>query len=95
MLRLRRVIDTDAVATAVRDLAMGVTEWQGTATELLVELRKRLPEGMPKGGGLPTTPQHLSGRLNRAVPFLRHMGIVIESRREGRARDRMLFITRR
>ena len=91
---IEAVIDTDAVAAAVRDLVMDVAEWQGTATELLVELRKRLPEGMPKGGGLPTTPQHLSGRLHRAVPFLRHLGIVIEFSREGRARDRMISITR-
>ncbi len=90
---IESVIDSDAVAAAVRDLMTAVTEWRGTATELLVELRNRMPETIPKGG-LPATPQHLSGRLNRAVPFLRHIGIVIKTSREGHGRERMLFITR-
>ena len=91
---IQSVIDTDAVAAAVRDLMTTEKQWQGTATELLVELRKRMPEGMPRGSGLPKTPQHLSGRLNRAVPFLRHINILMKYSREGRGGDRMLFITR-
>jgi hypothetical protein len=88
------VIDSDAVASAVRELMTVKTEWRGTATQLSEELRSGTSDTTLKGSGLPKTPQHLSGRLNRAVPFLRHIGIVVEFSREGHGRDRMLFITR-
>lgn len=49
------------------------TEWQGTATELLVQLREG-NEGRPPEG-FPTQPNRLSSTMKRLAPDLRKQGI--------------------
>lgn len=67
------VVEADPVAVAVTALVNTTGEWQGTATELLAAIApERPPKGWPGSAGV------LSGRLKRAAPALRDLGIEIE-----------------
>lgn len=66
-----QVADADSVAVAIRERI--ISEWQGTAGELLKRLT---PEKPPKDW--PTTPQGMGGRLSRAAPALRRLGWTVE-----------------
>jgi hypothetical protein len=86
------LVEADPVAVAVRQLMARQETWRGTASELLDELGKFAGERNSKVNGWPQTPQGLSGRLKRAAESLRKCGIQIDKRREGRERDRMIYI---
>ncbi len=66
-----QVADADLVALAVREHI--ISEWTGTAAELLKRLT---PEKPPKDW--PTTPQGMGGRVSRAAPALRRLGWTVE-----------------
>lgn len=86
------VIEADAVATAVRTLVSFGSEWSGTAMHLLPALADKAREAA-KAKSWPTTPRALSGRLRRAAPNLRRVGIEIAFDRGGHARSRTITIT--
>lgn len=65
--------------------------WEGTATELLIELN-RITADEPRGRGWPTAPNHLSNRLDRLAPVLRSFGIEVERRRVGEQGTRLVII---
>jgi len=88
------VIDADPVASTVRSLMLSRTIWTGTATDLLSALSDKAGEKVSRSKGWPDTPRALSGRLKRAMTFLRKTGIEIEFHREGAARTRTIQITR-
>jgi putative DNA primase/helicase len=77
------VIESDAVATALRSFMADRIEWSGTASELLGHLSFMVSEPERRGKAWPTAPNKLSGRLRRQAPFLRHIGIQIDDRRTG------------
>jgi hypothetical protein len=87
------VIEADSVATAVRALMSGRTEWTGTASSLLVALGEAVDEPIAKSKTWPDNPRALSGRLRRAATFLRKVGIEVAFNKEGRARSRIVHIT--
>ena len=68
------VIESDAVASAVRALVIERTKWAGTATELLGTLSARVDERVAKAKSWPETARALSGRLRRAATSLRQSG---------------------
>ena len=70
------VIDADPVADAVRALMVTRTEWAGTASELLGILTEIAGESVTKGNRWPASAGALSGRLRRAAPALRKIGII-------------------
>jgi hypothetical protein len=79
------------IARRIRDLMARHKIWTGTAAELL---RLGL-EGTGNGdwgsaSGWPKNPRALAGRLRRAQPGLRALGIEIVFSREGRARTRTI-----
>ena len=81
------VIEADLVATAVRTLMADCSTWTGTAKELLQKLVSIAGEPAAKMKSWPKTPRALSGRLRRAAPNLRRIGISIvfeERQAEGR-----------
>jgi hypothetical protein len=88
------VIDADPVASTVRSLMLTRRIWTGTATDLLSALSEKAGEKVSRSKGWPDTPRALSGRLKRAMTFLRKTGITIEFHREGAARTRTISITR-
>jgi len=71
------VIEADAVAIAVRSLTASRSIWTGTAQELLTGLVEIVGEFTAKAKTWPRTPRALSGRLRRAAPNLRRVGISI------------------
>lgn len=88
------VIEADPVGSAIRSLMDSRTEWTGTASDLLGALSKEVGERIAKSKTWPATARALSGRLRRAATFLRKIGIDIEFNKEGRARTRVIRISR-
>ncbi len=86
-------IDADPIAVAVRAFMMTRTEWTGTASDLLGALAEAAGDRAAKSKSWPDSPRALAGRLRRAAPFLRKIGIEIGFDREGRARTRIITIT--
>jgi hypothetical protein len=90
-------VESDQVAIRVRDYAVkmhrargdegtvasdnGVHTWVGSSSQLMENTR---PSEVPKGW--PTTAQHFSGRLRRAAPGLRAIGIDVAFNRDAQSR---------
>jgi hypothetical protein len=72
-------LDTDIVASTVRSFAEEKAEnkWEGTATELLEILNRRVPDSIRKLKSWPKKSHVLSSRLKRAATFLRAKDIDI------------------
>jgi hypothetical protein len=88
------LIDADAIAAVVSAMMAERTEWVGTASELLAALAEKAGERVARSKTWPANPRALSGRLRRAAPFLRKVGIEIAlDRREGKMRTRVIHIT--
>ena len=86
------VIEGDPVATTVREIMAARTEWSGTATELLGVLTAVIGEAQRKVKTWPDSARALAGRLRRAAPFLRKVGVSITFDRSGKARTRTIEI---
>jgi hypothetical protein len=86
-------LEHDLVASAVRLLMRSRSEWTGTAAELLAVLANFADENLRRGKDWPRTPRGLSGRLRRAAPNLRKIGIDVVFAREGHAGPRIIHIT--
>ena len=65
--------------------------WTGTATELLADLGDDAGESLTRAKEWPKTPNTLGGRLRRASPLLRKVGIRISFARD--AGDRTVTVT--
>ena len=88
------VIEADMVATVVRSLMSATATWIGTASELLPILTGRAGDAAAKAKTWPKSPRGLSGRLRRAAPNLRRIGIHVDfDRGDGRKRDRIISIS--
>lgn len=86
-------LESDVVATAVREFADETTSFGGTATELLNLLEQRVTEKVRTSRSWPKAPQVLSNRLRRAAPALRQLGIDVSfSKGTGRQRCRIIEI---
>lgn len=70
-------VDNNVTADAVRMLMEDRSNWLGTATDLLDDMEKVVDVRVARSRGFPKLPNHLSDKLNRAEPFLRHFGIEI------------------
>ena len=84
-------LEADVVAGVVMRLMSNRQRWEGTATELLIEVN-RITADEPRGRGWPTAPNHLSNRLDRLAPVLRSFGIEVERRRVGEQGTRLVII---
>jgi len=76
-----QVVEGDSVAQALAEFARKRRTWTGTASELL---RTVTPQRPP--AGWPKTPRGLAGRLRRAAPSLRKVGIDVTWERQSAAR---------
>jgi len=85
------VIEADAVATAVRSLMVDRTIWTGTAGTLL-PLLVGIVGDAAKAKTWPASPRALAGRLRRAAPNLRRVGIsIIFGARESKGRPITIY----
>jgi hypothetical protein len=87
------VIDADPVSIAVRAVMATRTMWTGTASDLLGALADAAGDRDAKSKTWPDSPRALAGRLRRAAPLLRKVGIEIHFDRVGKARTRTIHIT--
>ena len=87
------VIEANAVGDAVRRFMAGRVEWTGTASSLLALLTPLIPEALARERSWPKTARALSGKLRRAAPPLRKIGIYVTFEREGHDRERVIVIT--
>jgi hypothetical protein len=87
------ILESDAVAVAVRSLAMK-GNWEGTAARLLDVLNAAVSEDTRKAESWPRTPRGMSGALRRAAPGLRKLGFTIDfgQRESSKARTRLISI---
>lgn len=67
------VVEGDPVALALFEFVQSKGSWSGTASDLLELIA---PDPRPRGW--PRSPRALSGRLRRASPALRQMGVEVE-----------------
>ena len=93
---IESIIDADPVALCVREMMAQRTTWVGTASDFLQMSTGVLGQAMPGQSaasvGWPKNPRALVGRLRRAQPFLRALGIEISFSRDGRAGTRLIRI---
>jgi hypothetical protein len=89
------VIEANAVGDAVRHFMAGREEWRGTATDLLKPLTSLIPEALARERAWPKSARALSGKLRRAAPPLRKVGIDVAFGREGHEWGRVIVITAR
>jgi hypothetical protein len=87
------VLEASPVATAVRALMAERTEWEGSATALLIALTETVGERAAKEKDWPKRPNVLSNKLRRVIPDLAKVGIIISGSREGHDRARTFTIT--
>jgi hypothetical protein len=86
-------LEADMVATAIRELMSNTDSWKGTASELLDDLEKNMPEKDIRRREWPKSPAALSRRLTRAASFLRRDGIAVE-RHDPKGRSRTITLER-
>jgi hypothetical protein len=88
------LIDADPIATRVRQIMAKCSTWTGSASDLLRTNADLPGHGLlnDRAAAWPKNPRALAGRLRRAQPFLRVLGIHIAFSREGRAGTRVIRI---
>jgi hypothetical protein len=90
---IEELLDVDPVAARIRQMMAHRSTWMGSASDLLRAAVGLAEPGLPSGAvDWPKTPRALAGRLRRAQPFLRALGIHIAFSREGRAGKRVIRI---
>jgi hypothetical protein len=89
---LEAILESDAVATAVRSLLTRQPHWQGTAAGLLKELNAAAAEVTRKAKEWPKTPRGMSGALRRAAPGMRKLGYTVELDKRDTDRERRRVI---
>jgi hypothetical protein len=87
------VIESSQVGDAVRRFMATRARWEGTASELLELLTRIIPEPLVRERGWPKSARALSGKLRRAAPPLRKVGIDVAFVKEGHDRVRTIIIT--
>lgn len=89
-------LESDVIGQATLALLSGdKTSWEGTSTELLVELEGRSTERTVRSRAWPKSARALSSRLRRAATFLRTVGVEIEFTREAGGGSRRVVTIRK
>jgi 5S rRNA maturation endonuclease (ribonuclease M5) len=80
-------LEADVVAEAILELVASKGRWAGTASELLAELETQVSEQVRRQRAWPKSASSLSGRLKRAAPNLRSVGVELFFDRSGARRE--------
>ena len=89
------VLEASSVGTAVRRLMANRDQWKGTAQELLIELAPLVGEQAAKERDWPKRPNTLAGKVRRAAPALRKIGVHVAFDRDGHDGARIIAIEKR
>lgn len=87
----RQALEASPVAAALWTLIRREHEWNGTLTELLMDLGDVADEVTPQSKKWPSAPNVLSGELKRLAPALRAVGISAKDYREPTAQRRRMW----
>ena len=87
-------IDGDPVVEVVQALVEHTPTWDGTATDFLAELNQRTPEQITRRKEWFSKPRQVSDALRRLAPALRRTGIDATFIKVGKARTRLIQISR-
>jgi hypothetical protein len=86
-------VEGDVVTAAIRNMMTQQTEpWVGASSELLALLNSTVGESICRSKLWPRTPEALRGRLTRAAPVLRQIGIQVLFGGKGRARRNVTLL---
>jgi hypothetical protein len=88
------VLESDAVASALRAYMDGRPEMCATSTDLLVALTAIAPDHASRSKDWPPNPRALAGRLRRLAPALRGIGLLMTFEQRGHDRRRLIFMKR-
>ncbi len=86
-------LEGDPVSETVMALVEAHEDWVGTASDLLDEMRARVPKEK-RDRGFPETPRAVANQLRRVAPALRASGIDVNSQRRGHERRRTIVLRR-
>jgi putative DNA primase/helicase len=87
-------LESEAIGPAILALMMEREVWSGTATELLAALNTLALDEVRKDRTWPRNPIQLGRQLERLVPNLRRLGIVVDKKRGGPSGARRTTLTR-
>lgn len=88
------VLESTPITAAMFKFTSSLTEWSGTATELLNKLNSLVSETIRQQKSWPKSPSHLSNILRRLTPNLREAGIAMDfDEKKGKSRSRIITIT--
>lgn len=91
-----QVLDLDPIGSGVCQLMDGKAQWEGTASDLLKELKDGyVDEDTVRAKGFPNTPIKLANRLIRITPALRKHGIDVVRKRLGNERTRTICLSKK
>jgi hypothetical protein len=86
----QEVLDSDPVATAIRDFIQKRRTWTGSAGKLLELLNESQPS--PRPDGWPKQANNLTRKLNVLHATLNEVGISIRKHKDGPNRERLLTL---
>lgn len=89
-----QVVENDLVADALFKLLDSQSKFEGSATDLHVDLKSRIPFSLGQANGWPRNPSALSAHLKRLAPVLRSFGVQIVWDRQGKVGRRVIRITK-
>jgi putative DNA primase/helicase len=83
-------LESNAVASTILTMIQANGEWQGTAADLIMHLRKRYPTQTEGSDAFPRQPATFGAELRRVAPLLRTRGVSVIHSRAGKDRRRVI-----
>lgn len=87
-------IETSPIATAIQAL-VPAGDWEGTATELLLALNRKVGEEIRKAKAWPKDARTVSNKIRRLAPLLRQTGWDVEFRTFGHQSAKLIRLARK
>ena len=87
-------LESNAVASTILSMIQANGDWQGTAAELILTLRRQYPAQTEGGDAFPRQPTAFGAELRRIAPLLRTHGVLISHSRTGKDRRRVIELKR-
>jgi hypothetical protein len=83
-------LESSAVASTILSMIQANGDWQGTAAELMLTLRRLYPTQTEGSDAFPRQPAAFGAELRRVAPLLRTRGVLISHSRTGKDRRRVI-----
>lgn len=83
-------LESNAVASTILSMVQANGNWQGTAAELILALRRLYPTQTEGADTFPRQPAAFGAELRRVAPLLRSSGVSVVHNRVGKERRRVI-----